>query len=77
MAAGQLQELVTPGGLREASPGLGRDWSPVHGHPGQLGNAGQRPSHFHLIPDEGQPHGHLMGDVPVGKVQEIRGGLCW
>lgn len=89
MAAGQLQEQVTPGGggsegfdspgvepcppraSWEPALGWGKGWSPVHGHPGQLSNAGQHPSHFHLVPDEGQPHGYLMGDVAVGRVREL------
>lgn len=33
---------------------------PVHGHPGQLGKAGHHPPLFQLVPDEGQPHGHLV-----------------
>lgn len=41
----------------------------MHGHPGQLASAGQHPSHFHLVPDEGQPHGHIVGAAAGGHGQ--------
>lgn len=81
MPAGQLRAPAPPGtggsrrlGVGPCPPRASGDWSPVHGHPGQLGKAGQHPSPFHLVPDEGQPHGHLVGDVPVGRGT---GGQGW
>lgn len=70
--AAAVQGLGTPGGGMQGCPGgeqsPPRAWGrpPAHGHPGQLANAGQRPSHFHVVPDDGQPRGHIVGAAAAG-----------